>query len=337
MVTKPDRDAFILGASWRLPVLYGLQPKTFLQDLKNDPTNNAASFSREYESEWTGTVDDAFFNGDRFDECRRVPIPEWEYSEKIGKLGYYIIAVDVARSVKKGQCQSVACVLKVLPQPEGRSIKKLVNMVVIKTMHFEDQAIELKKLYFKYKARRLIIDGNGVGAGLVDFLTVPSTLPDGSTLVDMGVYNDVDNQYKRKRTPDCELDAIYIVKANASFNTDAYTIMQMEIQSGRVHFLIGERLAQEKLLSTKIGQGMTPEERAKRINPHVLTTILKDEILNLRQSNEGINIILKQANKKITKDKFSALLYGLYYIKHEEDDRRKKKKKFDASEWCLMN
>lgn len=289
------------------------------------------------ESEWTGTVDDAFFDGDRFDECRRVPIPEWEYSEKIGKLGYYVIAVDVARSVKKGQCQSVACVLKVLPQPEGRSIKKLVNMVVIKTMHFEDQAIELKKLYFKYKARRLIIDGNGVGAGLVDFLTVPSTLPDGSTLPDMGVFNDVDNQYKRKRTLDCELDAIYIVKANASFNTDAYTIMQMEIQSGRVHFLISERLAQEKLLSTKIGQGMTPEERAKRINPHVLTTILKDEILNLRQSNEGINIILKQANKKITKDKFSALLYGLYYIKHEEDDRRKKKKKFNASEWCLMN
>ena len=31
--------------------------------------------------------------------------------------------------------------------------------------------------------------------------------------------------------------------------------------------------------------------------------------------NEGINIILKQANRGIRKDKFSAFEYGLYYIK----------------------
>jgi hypothetical protein len=54
---------------------------------------------------------------------------------------------------------------------------------------------------------------------------------------------------------------------------------------------------------------------------------------NLREENEGLNIILKQANKSIRKDKFSALEYGLYYIKQEEDSRRKKKKKFVASEW----
>ena len=35
---------------------------------------------------------------------------------------------------------------------------------------------------------------------------------------------------------------------------------------------------------------------------------------NLREETEGINIILKQANKSIPKDKFSAFEYGLYYI-----------------------
>ena len=49
--------------------------------------------------------------------------------------------------------------------------------------------------------------------------------------------------------------------------------------------------------------------------------------------NEGINIILKQANKSIPKDKFSAFEYGLYYIKQEEESKRKKRKKFVASEW----
>ena len=38
-------------------------------------------------------------------------------------------------------------------------------------------------------------------------------------------------------------------------------------------------------------------------------------MLNLVESNEGVNIILKQASRGIKKDKFSAFIYGLYYIK----------------------
>lgn len=58
--------------------------------------------------------------------------------------------------------------------------------------------------------------------------------------------------------------------------------------------------------------------------------------MNLREENEGQNIILKQANKGIKKDKFSSFEYGLYYIKVEEDDK-KKKKKFHAKEWMFLN
>lgn len=42
----------------------------------------------------------------------------------------------------------------------------------------------------------------------------------------------------------------------------------------------------------------------------------------------GINIILKQANRSIPKDKFSAFEYGLYYIKQLEDSKKKKSRKF---------
>ncbi|MDY4183324.1 MAG: hypothetical protein SOX92_03410 [Candidatus Onthovivens sp.] len=77
---------------------------------------------------------------------------------------------------------------------------------------------------------------------------------------------------------------------------------------------------------------MTPEQRADYLRPFTLTSILKEELLNLREENEGINIILKQASKTIGKDKFSAWEYGLYYIQQEEE-RKKKKKKFNAKEW----
>ena len=72
---------------------------------------------------------------------------------------------------------------------------------------------------------------------------------------------------------------------------------------------------------------MKPEERAEYLKPFTLTSILREEMLNLREENEGVNIILKQANKSISKDKFSALEYGLYYIKQEEDNKRRRRGK----------
>lgn len=331
MVTRPDL-AFIMGGTWRVPVLLGLQPKNFVNDLRNDSTFNEASFGREYESRWTGTVEDAFFDGERFDRCRKLLQPEYESSGRSSKSAYYVLGVDVGR---RG-CQTVICVFKVTPQPEGPSIKSLVNIYDLNEDHFEDQAINIKKLYYKYNARRIVIDGNGLGIGLVDYLVKPQHLNDGDVLPDFGVYNDDDGFYKKYRTKECEYDALYVLKANAPINTEAHSITQTQLNSGKVKFLIDERTAQEKLLGTKIGQGMTPEQRAEYLKPFTLTSILKEEMLNLREENEGVNIILKRANSRIQKDKFSAFEYGLYYIKQEEDSK-KKKKKFRAADFMFRN
>ena len=100
--------------------------------------------------------------------------------------------------------------------------------------------------------------------------------------------------------------------------------------------LIDERVAKIKLMATKRGQDMKPEERAEYLKPFTLTSILKEEMMNLREENEGVNIILKQANKGIKKDKFSAFEYGLYWIKLEEDKKRKRNKK-RFSDMLFMN
>jgi len=167
MTTKGD--AMVMGGTWRIPVVMGLQPKNFINDLKNDSTFNEASFGREYESKWTGTVEDAFFDGERFDRCRKLLQPEHEASGRSSKNAYYVLAIDVGR---RG-CQTVICVFKVTPSPEGPSIKSLVNIYDLNEDHFEDQAINIKKLYYKYKAKRIVIDGNGLGIGLIDYLVKP--------------------------------------------------------------------------------------------------------------------------------------------------------------------
>ena len=296
-------------------------------------TFNETSFEREYESIWSGATDDAFFNAEMFDRNRKLNQPEYEYSGRSGKGAYYVVAVDVGR---RG-CDTDICIIKVTPQPQGPSIKSVVNIYTLSDMHFEDQAIFIKKLYYRYKAKQIVLDGNGLGIGLVDYMVKSQLDPDtGDTLPDFGVTNDADGYYKKYRTANTEYDAFYVIKANLAINTAAHTYVQSQLAAGKIKFLIDDRVAKNKLLGTKKGQDMTADERAKYLKPFVLTSILKEEILNLREENEGINVILKQVNKTIKKDTFSALEYGLYYIR-EIEESGKKKKRFNIKDLLMMN
>lgn len=95
-VARP-KDSIVLGGSWRVPVVEGLLNKDFVRDLKLDGTFNEAAFDREYNSYWAGDIESAFFSSIRLEKQRRVNQPEWKYSNRISKNGYYIMGVDVGR------------------------------------------------------------------------------------------------------------------------------------------------------------------------------------------------------------------------------------------------
>jgi hypothetical protein len=154
--------------------------------------------------------------------------------------------------------------------------------------------------------------------------------------VEGGTAQDTNDLYKRVKGPDVEEDALFLIKANAPINTEAYSYAQTQMSSGRVKFLIDEQAAKTKLMSTKQGQNFTSDQRNDYLKPFVLTSILREQMLNLVEENEGVNIILKQSNRGIKKDKFSAFIYGLYYIKLEEEKKRKRKKR-DISQMLFFS
>ena len=302
--------------------------KSFIEELKLDGTYNDSSFAREYESEWSGDAENAFFSAEKFDKHRVLLQPEYEYSGRSSKSAYYVLGVDVGRI----GCTTEVCVEKVTPQIQGSALKTLVNIYTYDAEDFEVQAINLKKLYYKYKARVIALDANGLGIGLVDFMTKSQIDPEtGDELppfgVEGGTSEDAIEPYKKIKGTGVENDALYLIKANAPINTEAHTYVQTQLASGKIKFLIDENQAKVKLMSTKAGQNMDNDKRAEQLKPFTLTTILREQMLNLVEENEGVNIILKQSSKGIKKDKFSAFEYGLYYIKQEEDKKKKRKKR----------
>ena len=326
-----------LGGDYKLAILEGAVKEDMVEEMQVNGTYNEASFDREYGSVWSGDAENAYFSNDVFEKYRILLQPEYEYSGRSSKNAYYVVAVDVGR---KG-CNSEAVIIKVTPQPQGDSLKSVVNIESLTAEHFEAQAIHIKKLYYKYKARTVVIDANGLGIGLVDFMVKAQIDPEtNDTLppfgVEGGTYEEATQDYKKYKTEDTEKDAMYLVKANAPINTDAHAYVQTQMSSGRIKFLIDEQTAKTKLMGTKIGQNMTPTERNEYLMPFQQTSILKDQMLNLVEDNEGVNVILKQNNKTIPKDKFSAFEYGMYYIKLEED-RRKKRKTFNISDLLFFS
>ena len=335
-VIDPD-DVMIIGGTYKTPITEGLLDEDFVDQLKLAGTFNEDSFDREYCSKWTGDAENAFYSSEKFDKHRVLNLPEYEYSGRSSKSAYYVLGVDVGRI----GCTSEVCIFKVTPQPQGTALKSLVNIVTFDAEDFEYQAIHIKKLYYKYKARMIAIDANGLGVGLVDWMIKAQVDPEtGETLPPFGVAGgtaeDTMATYKKYKSDDMEKDAMYLIKANAPINTEAYTYAQSQMSSGKVKFLIDEATAKSKLMGTKVGQNMSIDQRNEYLRPFVLTGILREQMLNLVEDNEGVNIILKQSSKSIKKDKFSAFIYGLYYIKQEED-RKKKRRGRDISKMMFFS
>lgn len=317
-LTEPNK-AIVLGGSYKIPIIAGLQNMDFIRQQKLSGTFNPTSFGREYLSRWSSGSENAYFAAEVFDRYRSLQEPVFEREENLGKGVGYIMAIDVGRFSD----QSEVAIWKYIPQTGTTSTKHLVNIVSFEQMHFSEQAVEIKLLYNRYKPEKVVIDGAGLGAGLVDELIKPQVdVRTNQYLNPWGVANDDKGYYKQFKTADTIDNLLYIIKANASFNTEMYANLQTQLTTGKLRFLIDERQAKMKMDASRAKKfkDMTEDEKANWIVPFTQTSLLKDQMVNLEEKHEGVNIILDRTNKNIRKDKVSAMGYGLWYIKVEIDD-----------------
>jgi hypothetical protein len=154
---------------------------------------------------------------------------------------------------------------------------------------------------------------------LADELIKPHYDEFGNLLPAYGFNND---DVYRQIQPATAPRILYGIKANGPLNSKIHGNCYARLTSGLVRFLITEQKAKSALLSTKIGQKMTVEQRVMRLMPHEMTTKLLEEMANLRLKRTGTSqdIILERINTRFPKDKYSAFSYGLWRIKELEEE-----------------
>ncbi|UUV25869.1 MULTISPECIES: hypothetical protein [Lysinibacillus] len=311
------KGKIVLGASWELPCHYGRgETRNQLLAKKNDPTTSATAFAMNYESKWVGATDGALVNITKLLNLRTLPKVELgcpKDSRGNFELTEYVIGVDVARSSAQSNNKTAIVILKIIRNPKGliRQIQ-LVNLIEPPNgLNFKEQSIIVKRLFKKYggnenldksRVKAIVIDGNVIGKGLIDRLLEDVTDPD--TNEELGCFDTINTDQK----PDHE-KAIKIVYdlTSTGINDEIIRTFIDYVETEKLKLL---KINDEIKKTSVYGDDSLVEEERARLH----TQYLIDEVSNLKLKKTKNSITVEQVQKKIDKDRYSALAYALYYI-----------------------
>lgn len=322
MEMASGKSAFVIGNGWDLPVMFDQLDYDYIEEVKNDPSMSPLQFAREYLSVWTGSSENNLVQLQDLEKARVLNSAELKAVKGEHK---YIISVDVARSERKRTATTAIAIFKLIPRGNGTYIKHLVNLHTYKgNMHFEDQSLYIKELVNKFNASMVVIDGNGLGRGLVDYLVKEDRYP--------SYYVVNDRTYDKYKVPN-SLPLIFNVMSNTkeTSSSNINNNFMASISNHDLKLLVSENELKEKMNSRNY------ERISEEMIPHIETSLFIDEVMNLAYEASGNNTKVKQISRQMDKDRFSAVSYGLYYIYLEESNNiSKKREKVDASRFFAV-
>jgi ribonucleoside-diphosphate reductase alpha chain len=307
--------SIVFGASWRLPIAFG-RGRRESEVLKIKNRVSPLFWQTNYEERWIGGSSNSLVDTMKLIQSRTLDEPELESD---GKNDYYM-GVDVARSENDGNNQTSIIVVKAIRDGNKRVVKfQVVFLTNIKgTVQMPDQAIMIKRIAKNFNIKCCVVDINGLGVGLNDFLINSSFDEKTNTVYDSWEHID----YKEKLSKDPTAKRCYFPIKAQGINHNIIVNFQTLFSSDMVQLLKEVDQNEYELF----GDSFTCKELS-----YIHTDLLVDELINLTAvptSQDARKLTIKRQTNKYDKDRYSALAYVLYYIVYydnggtyeEEDD-----------------
>lgn len=291
----------VLGSSWFLGCWYG-RGSSKSQILKKKKEMSPIAFAQNYESKWVGSSDGALVNINKLLNCRSLPKPQIKSNNDEEE---FYLGVDVARSQNTNNNQSSVVVVKVNRSNDTGKITSVdvVNIINISNiLNFTAQACRVKQIQKQYNAKVVVVDGNGLGTGLIDELLKESFDP--ITKESLGCWDTINTD----NTPELQDSEkiLYDLKAQSVQNKVVTNFIDM-VDSGKLRLLYKRQLSE---FSDK-----EMDDIDNKVEPYLQTDNFIEETANLKLKylqNGGVTI--EKVVKKLDKDRVSACIYVLWYI-----------------------
>jgi hypothetical protein len=294
----------VLGSDWQLACSYG-RGETRSQLLEKKAKLSPTFFAMNYESRWTGATDGSLVSINKVMDLRTITAVE----TKASKNGEYVLSMDVARSERDSNNQSSIAVLKIIRSKTSKIKQiKVVNLINLPNgLNFTGQTIELKRIANHFKPKAVVIDGNGLGSAIVDECL--KEMIDPRTGEDLECWDTINND----KQPEVQgADKIVYDLHSQGINTDIIINFIDMVDSQKLQLL--------QKNDNKDYDVNDVDYFKSEILPFVQTDLLLEEIANLKLKKlPSGKYTTEQVTKKINRDRFSAVAYGLWYIKEFED------------------
>lgn len=295
------KGKMVVGSDWMLACWNG-RGSSKSQIIDKMRTMSPIAFDQNYGGKWTGATNGALVSVKKLLQCRTLTEPLMENDDENVEI---YMGVDVARSQKQSNNQSSISVIRVIRSKSTNLVEncELVNVFNISnTLNFTNQALIIKRTKKRYNAKAVVVDGNGLGAGLIDELLKDAIDP--NTGDSLGCWATI-NTDKVPQKEDAER-CLFDLKAQTYQNKLVTNFIDM-VDSQKL------RLLEAKQCS--IFDRDDDVEYEREIEPFIQTDMLFGEISNLKiKFTSGGNISVEQSVSRIDKDRFSALAYVLFYI-----------------------
>jgi ribonucleoside-diphosphate reductase alpha chain len=305
---------FLIGSDWRLPVYFGRQKFSTINEARE---GSLSSFKMNYLCQWIGNSNASLVGINHLINARKLEEFELEIlKDKRGRpvISEFVIAVDVARSVSDANNQTAIAVLKITRNLKNKI--ESIDVVNIKTpsngLNFTEQALEVKKMFVRYggswdlsssMVKAVVVDSNGIGQGLVEKLLEETRDPETGQIFPAFATINTDEKFEGEEAP----NILFSLKSQG-INSD--------IINKFIDYVEGDKLRLIKPWSKiKPDKELFSEEEESCSLFCDQTQRFIDQVANLKleQASNGKNSV-KQVIKKIDKDIFSAIEYGIYYI-----------------------
>lgn len=313
---------FICGLPYQVSVREGLLSRSQLEDEMSEADYNELVQQMEMECLWFGDTDGSLFKFDELTARRRLrkAFPPLSFCNdkitipKLTATGKRILSIDVAlmQSTKKKKNDASAIFINDLIQVNDTAYQS--NFVYGETfegLKTDELGIIVMKYFYEYQCTDLVLDTNGIGLGVYDFITKDQVCQEnGKRYQAMTCINDKD-MAERCKVRDAN-KVVWSVKANANFNNEICVLLRNGIQNGKINFLIPEQDADSSLKETYKGYfKMSPTEQAKLKMSYIQTTFAVYELIKLDHEVKNGNIKVKEV-EGMRKDRYSSIAYSYW-------------------------
>ena len=332
-----NRKNFVCGFPYQLAIDEGLLMEDEVYEQMMESDFNEITWSMEMEARFYGDADGSFFEFNSVSKNRRVEFAmlpsaissRFPHAAKLrippkipGEIR--ILSADIAlmATTKHKNDASAIFINQMLPTKAGRCVNNIVYTESNEGMHTEDEALRIRKLYEEFSCDYIVLDIRNVGLSIFDVLARDLADPEtGEVYPALSCCNNPD--IAARCTSRNAEKVVWAITGSSRFNSDCALLLREGFRSGRIRLLVNEYDAEELLGNIKGFANLSLSDRTAITMPYLHTTLLINELINLRHEESGGYVKLHE-KAGARKDRYSSLSYNFYVATQIERSMNKK-------------